>query len=70
LIHFKRSSRGKQVITGDGGERAESLNLQPSLQKERPQHGNDGEVEGLLEGAFQEDGGGAGDAGCSSHGAR
>ena len=55
------------MITGDEGE---SLNLQPSLQKERPQHGNDGEVEGLLEGAYQEDGGRAGDAGCSSHGAR
>ena len=54
------------MITGDDGERAESLNLQPSLQKERPQHGNDGEVEGLLEGAYQE----YGDASCSSHGAR
>jgi len=60
------------VISRDG-ERAESLNLQPSLQKDRPekkQHGNDGRVEDLLEGAAQEDGGGAGDACCSSHGAR
>ena len=60
------------MITRDG-ERAESLNLQPSLPKERPekkQHGIDSKVEGLLEGAAQEDGGGAGDACCSSHGAR
>ena len=40
-----------------------------TLVLEKKLHSN-GRVDGLSEGAAQEDGGGAGDASCSSHGAR